>query len=230
MKELFIFKTFLRKSNYGVISICAFTYDEGAFILSTMKKYFVWLLVLGVSPMLLTGCKLLGGKEETGEEAPVEIPAEALEPQFESVEYGFKVKGPDGWLKKADSLGMLVTYLKPGNAELFQENISLAREMKGDLSLKDYTASTVAQVGEFFPEHKLLEQSSVLLKGQKAEKIKYQITVEDLTLMAEQIIVDRPNEYLVITYMASPETFEASYEAFGAVKDSLVFVGGTVEE
>jgi|GEM_PF-5161703 len=161
-----------------------------------MKKYTAWLLVLGLS-LTVTGCKLIGGKESPAEEETptvTEIPAEAYEPEFESVDYGFSVQGPDGWVKKADVLGMLVTYVKPGNPDTFQQNISVARESKNDMSLVDYAKTTVAQVEELFEGSEILEQTETKIKDQDAAVLKYKIKIEDLDLMSEQIIINRPNE------------------------------------
>lgn len=196
-------------------------------VLLRLKVMIKNILVAGLLLVTLTACS----KKDAPTEAPVdqantfEVPADALEPEFESVDYGFRVQGPDGWLKKADNLGMLVTYLKPGDPEVFQENISIAREVKGDLSFEDYVSGTMAQVEEVFAESEITEQSDLEIAGQTAKKIRFVIATEGLMLETEQIIIDRPNEFMVLTFMASPAQFANAYPAFTTLLDSLQLVG-----
>lgn len=189
------------------------------------------ILVAGLLVVTLTACNKKQAPQETPIDAPntFELPADALEPAFESVDYGFRVKGPKGWVKKADNLGMLVTYLKPGDPEAFQENISIARELKGGLSFEDYVAGTVVQVGEVFAESEITEQSDIEVSGKGAKKLRFILTTEGLTLETEQIIIDRPNEFMVLTFMATPGQFSNSYQAFADLTDSLQLVGPEVE-
>lgn len=189
-----------------------------------MKKTIVFTLVILVT---LSGCskKQAPTEEPAAVPNPFNVPADALETKFESVDYGFRVKGPAGWLKKADNLGMLVTYLKPGDPEKFQENISIAREVKGDLAFEDYVAGTLSQVQEYFPGSKITEQAEIQVAGQTAMKIRYLMTIEGLTLETEQIMMERPHEFMVLTYMASPIQFSESYSAFTQLLESLQLVG-----
>ncbi len=189
------------------------------------------ILVAGLLVVTLTACNKKQVPQETLVDAPntFELPADALEPVFESVDYGFRVKGPKGWVKKADNLGMLVTYLKPGNPETFQENISIAREVKGDLNFEDYVAGTIAQAGEVFAESEITAQSDMKISGRTAKKLRFVLTTEGLTLETEQIIIDRPNEFMVLTFMATPGQFSNSYEAFANLTESLQLVGPDAE-
>jgi hypothetical protein len=189
-----------------------------------MKKNILLALLLVV---VLTSCSK---KQPANEPVPetvntFDLPADALEPAFESVDYGFRVKGPDGWVKKADNLGMLVTYLKPGNPDMFQENISIARELKGDLTLDQYVTGTLQQVQEFFPESTINGQKETTVAGQAAVTLRYVMTVEGLVLETEQVIIDRPTEFMVLTFMAAPSQFSDAYPEFKKLLETLQLVG-----
>lgn len=187
-----------------------------------MKKMFASFLVLSV--LILTGCTLKGSQAPEPEPQRLTPEQQAeLEPAFESVDYGFSVKGPDGWVKQPDKLGMLVTYVKPGDPEVFQENITVARELKGNLDLATYTQTTLEQMAQVFAEFKINEQKSVQIKGQTAERLGYQITQEGRVLQVEQLIVERPTEFLVLTYMANVDQFQVARPAFSGVVSSLKF-------
>jgi len=192
-----------------------------------MKKNILLALML---VLVLSACSKKQAPVETIQTQgnTFDVPADALEPEFESVDYGFRVKGPEGWLKKADNLGMLVTYLKPGDPETFQENISIARELKGDLNLADYAAGTVTQVQELFPESTISGQTETTIAGQEAVKLRYVMTVEGLTLETEQVIIERSNEFMVLTFMAAPSQFSAAYPEFTKLLDTLQLVGDEV--
>ncbi len=188
----------------------------------TMKKL-IWLaLALSVT---LVGCKKEAEPTPPVEENPYNLSAEALEPTFESQEYGFRVKGPQGWAKQADSLGMLVTYVKPGNPETFQENITIARENRADFELASYTKNTKKQILEYFPETELKGDNTATVAGLPAVKLRYILNVEDLTLEAEQVILEREQEFMVFTFMAAPDKFSTAYPEFSKLLKSLQLVG-----
>ncbi len=189
-----------------------------------MKKTLILVLVLGFG---LVGCSK---KEAPVEPVPTEdgifkISEESLQPEFESVDYGFRVKGPEGWVKAVDELGMLVTYLKPGDPESFQENITIAREVKGDFNLADYVTGTAGQIAEFFPESEVTSRETTTLASREAEKLHYVFNIEGMTLETEQVIVERPTEFMVFTFMATPAQFEGTYAEFTKVLDSVQLVG-----
>lgn len=188
-----------------------------------MKK--ILLLSLAVC-LVLTGCKKQPAAEVVSENAPTELPAEAYEPAFESVEYGFRVKGPEGWIKQADSLGMLVTYLKPGDPDTFQENITIARELKpAGATLESYANDTRDQVLEYFEGAELKAESETTVGGLPAKKFRFVLTVEDLVLETEQIVLARENEFMVFTFMSLPKQFPKAFPAFNKLLDSVEFVG-----
>lgn len=197
-----------------------------------MKK-FVALFPVLLLGLMLSSCSLIGGKEDQAdpvvdqeEAGEVAVPAEALEPEHESVAEGFRVKGPDGWVKQPNNLGLLVSYMNPREGDGFKENISLAREDKRDLALVDYTNQTIEQLGTFFAEYSLLDRTTGSVAGQPGSRIRYQIQLEGLSLITEQLILERPSSYLVITYVATPEQFQISYEGLKQLEESLVFSGG----
>lgn len=190
-----------------------------------MKKTFVLAWILG---FVLTGCSRKEAEPDivTPPEQPYDLSAEAFEPNFESQEYGFRVKGPEGWVKEADSLGMLVTYLKPGDPETFQENITIARELKAEgAELKSYAAQTRDQILEYFPEAQLQSETSTTVGGLSAEKFRFILTVGGLTLETEQVVVERANEFMVFTFMSLPEQFPAAFAEFNKLLSSVEFVG-----
>jgi hypothetical protein len=188
-----------------------------------MKKNLVLVLVLSLT---LVGCK----KEVVEvvmptEPNPYNLPAEALEPIYESVDYGFRVKGPETWVKQADSLGMLVTYLKPGDPDMFQENITIARELRGDLALESYASQTRDQILEFFEGAEIKGENETTIAGQPAVKFRYVLDLEGLVLETEQVVVERPSEFMVLTFMATPTQFAGAYPEFNKLLNSLEFVG-----
>lgn len=157
-------------------------------------------------------------------EAQTEIPAEVLEPEFESAEQGFRVQGPEGWFKKADNLGMLVTYLNPEAVGDFQENISLAQEPKTDLDLLAYAEESKQQLASFFPGYTLLEQTEIIVQNQPALRLRYQIETDVATLVSEQLIIDRDDQWLVITLIAEASRFEPIYPNLTTLENSLEFL------
>lgn len=188
-----------------------------------MKKILLIGLLLSVS---LTGCKKQAEEPASVAENPYDLPADAYETAFESVEYGFRVKGPDGWIKQADSLGMLVTYLKPGEAESFQENITIARELKPEgATLESYAAETRDQVLEYFEGAELKAENETMVGGLAAKKFRFVLTVDGLVLETEQIVLERESEFMVFTFMSLPEQFPGAFPEFNKLIDSVEFVG-----
>ncbi len=189
-----------------------------------MKKLFLLSLVVCVAQ---TGCKKQpAGEALVDENVPMDLPAEAFEPEFESVEYGFRVKGPEGWVKQADSLGMLVTYLKPGNPDSFQENITIARELKPEGSnLELYAAETRDKVLAYFEGAELKGENESMVGGLAAKKFRFVLTVDDLVLETEQIVLERSSEFMVFTFMSLPEQFPGAFPEFNKLIESVEFVG-----
>ena len=192
-----------------------------------MKKYvIIGSVVVGVLLVLLLLVKIFAGPEGTVSTNPVntEIPAEAFEPNFESQASGLQVQGPAGWLKKADNLAMLVTYLNPEAVEGFQENISLAQEPKTDLALAAYAEESMQQLASFFPGYRLITQTETTVQNLPALRLRYQIDTEVATLVSEQLIIDRPDSWLVITFIADQARFEPAYPNLATLEESLVFI------
>ena len=131
--------------------------------------------------------------------------------------YGFKIKYPQSWIKKAAEEGSVVSFVSPQEreADLFQENVNITVQ---DLSahpmiLKEFTTLAIKQLTGMFNNVEILESQSALLSNKVGHKIVYLAKVEyNLEIKIMQTwVISPPNAY-ILTYSADNDHF-ADYKA-----------------
>ena len=146
---------------------------------------------------------------------------------YENEWYGFSCRYPIDWELQASPAGNLVLFAGPmdaGNA--FRININILVEELVDyagISLEDYTEISEIQFQESLDDYLRLDLNDTSISGMAARLITYSFAMETLKIKGTQAFFIRDDIAYIVTYSATPDSYDEYYPEFELVYASFNF-------
>jgi len=154
-----------------------------------------------------------GENGESGENDTSELLA------YDNPNLGFTLEYPSDWLKE-ESLSFISPRLSVSDEA--PESISVTTEPKlSNLTLEEYSDSSITMLESQFPNFTLIESSNSTLSGYPASQIVYTYTFEDVDLKNLQIWTIADDMVYVLTYGGTTKEFDNSLPVIQDMIDSF---------
>lgn len=134
-------------------------------------------------------------------------------------EQAYTYQFPAEWIiERPSPLGMKIALKAPleNDEDTFHENINVITQDLGglEMSLKDYTTLSVAQLGTFIKAHKIITNETITKNERTYQKLVYSGTTNNLNLTCIQHFTIKEGKVYIFTFAALTNEFKEQ-EALG---------------
>lgn len=139
---------------------------------------------------------------------------------------GFSFSYPSVWRASAPATGFVeVIVAAPSDGGTgFAPNINVVIEpLRVDLDAEGYLEASLSAIRSAFNRFKLLDRGGVSIDGQAAEWIEYEWVTNGRKIRQRQAYLTRGDDGFVITFSATPTTFEEHLESQRLVESTFRF-------
>lgn len=138
---------------------------------------------------------------------------------YDNPNLGFTLEYPSDWIKE-ESLSFISPRLSVSDEA--PESISVTTEPNlSNLTLEEYSDSSITMLESQFPNFTLIESSNSTLSGYPASQIVYTYTIEDVDLKNFQIWTVADDMVYVLTYGGTTKEFDNSLPVIQDMIDSF---------
>ena len=146
---------------------------------------------------------------------------------YENEGFGYSCRYPADWELHGDAAGNLVLFAGPMDAEnVFRININIVIDELVNypgISLDDYTEISDIQFQESLDDYERLALNDTNISGTTAKLITYSFAIDTLEIKGTQAFFIRDNIAYIITYSATPDSYDEYYPEFELVYASFNF-------
>ena len=144
---------------------------------------------------------------------------------YSDATYGFRIQYPPDWSEQAGTAGSVVAFLSQpqGPSDDFRDNVNVLVQDLPDpsTSLQQYTDLSIRQGPDVIDGFKLLSSGPSVLASRSAERVTYLGRPGGRDLKFEAVWLVEKGRAYVVTYTATPDTFDSLEPMAEAIIESF---------
>jgi hypothetical protein len=147
---------------------------------------------------------------------------------YENSTYGIKIQYPSNWIKQENhnltSAGRIVKFNSQG-AHSATFNIIGGNRLPSNMSLEQFSVTSINNLRQSFPHFNLLESNSTTLGGFPAHRVIYTAEVAPgIRIKSMQVWTVKDSRDFIITYLSLPNDFPNYFSTIQHMIESFAFI------
>lgn len=136
----------------------------------------------------------------------------------------FTIAYPKKWqILEKPTAKVSVVMIEPENGDKFRNNLNIIVTLRGEKLSSAFTDESERQMGQVFPDYKILSKKMTKLRGKNCVELLTSCTMEDYPVIQNQYIFKKGNIAYLISFTISKDRYEQEKNTIKDIINSITF-------